>query len=62
MPPHAPSPGQVARSIASSCSRVMSPVAVVEPVDAAQLSGQRRAGVEEDAGQVEPSGGHEHAG
>ena len=71
MPPHAPSPGQIAFSIsvdllaghlarearADRLERVDDrDVAAVEP------PGQRRAGVEEHRGDVEAGGGHQHAG
>ena len=71
MPPQAPSPGQVAFSISVSSSRVILPASAgadaLEGVDdgevaVAQLAGQRRARVEEHRGQVEPGGGHQHAG
>ena len=74
MPPQAPSPGQIARSIASSSSAVIMPGAgtrrrasnasmIVTVSVVRQLRpGSDRAGVEEDGGEVEPGGGHQHAG
>ena len=76
MPPHAPSPGQIARSMASTSSRGINPRAHapdgLERVDDGDLAlaavgelghpRQDRAGVEEHRGQVQAGGGHQHAG
>ena len=71
MPPHAPSPGQIARSMASTSSRVMRPRAQAPTASNASMivtslsptrPGQDRPGVEEDRGDVEPGRGHEHRG
>ena len=71
MPPQAPSPGQIARSMASTSARVISPRAQAPTASNASmivtslsptLAGQDRPGVEEDGGDVEARGGHEHRG
>ena len=71
IPPQAPSPGQIARSIASTSSRVISPRSAgadrLEGVGdvhlpVADVPGQDRAGVDEHRSQVQPGGGHQHPG
>ena len=73
MPPQAPSPGQMARSIASTSSRLIRPRAQAPTASNASMivtsarcrrscAGQDRTGVEEHGGEVEPRGGHQHAG
>ena len=71
MPPQAPSPGQIARSIASTSVPGDQPAGAgadgLERVGDRHLpvphvAGHDRPGVEEDGGQVEPRGGHQHPG
>ena len=76
IPPQAPSPGQIARSMASTSSRLMSPRAQAPtasnasmivtsrslPSDIFASAGQDRAGVDERRGHVEAGGGHHHPG
>ena len=74
MPPQAPSPGQIARSIASTSSRDIRPAAQAPTASNASMivtvllgavgelgdAGEDRARVEEDGREVEARGGHEH--
>ena len=71
MPPQAPSPGQMARSIwSTSLAGDLAGEAGadgLEGVDdrhvlAVDLAGHDRPGVQEHRGEVEPRGGHQHAG